>query len=403
MLTPYDEFPVHQSPYTFSYVPSTDYNWDDGYYFGVFNAVEKVFLATGLRINANSDMIGGYALLNVDGRQFTARFSRCWRGDFAVAVGSLRYEFLEPLRRIRLLLGDNPSGLTFDLNWEGTSPAIEEEHHIAVNRGRRTTDQTRYSQAGTAAGFIRFRDKTYEVTPQTWSAARDHSWGLYAQRPPLGPDPKWLPPVKLEGPRRAMRFWTCFRTEPFSGFYHLHETAEGEQCQMADVFGTPLGGSISRGWSGETAQLAAASHKFEFHGDTRILKRAVMSLRDARGGAWTQEFTVSCPAWIFQTNGYTPGSWKDGGSFHSYHGSETSILEWDEFDFSNQPFRYTPYGEIALSSPDAFNAGFDASRIIHGVEYLAAVKTVAPDGSISTGAAQIEHFINGPYEPYGLD
>src|ERR1700678_216629 len=126
MLTPYDEFPVHQSPYPFSYIPSTDYNWDDGYYFGVFNASEKIFLATGLRINANSDMIGGYALLNVDGRQFTARFSRCWRGNFSVAVGALRYEFLEPLRRVRLLLGDNPSGLTFDLSWEGTSPAVEE-------------------------------------------------------------------------------------------------------------------------------------------------------------------------------------------------------------------------------------------------------------------------------------
>lgn len=33
MLTPYDEFPVHQAPYTFSHIPSTDYNWDDGYWF----------------------------------------------------------------------------------------------------------------------------------------------------------------------------------------------------------------------------------------------------------------------------------------------------------------------------------------------------------------------------------
>ena len=35
MLTPYDEFPVHQASRPFSYIPSTDYNWDDGYYFGV--------------------------------------------------------------------------------------------------------------------------------------------------------------------------------------------------------------------------------------------------------------------------------------------------------------------------------------------------------------------------------
>ena len=51
MLTPYDEFPVHQVPYPFSYVPSTDYNWDEGYWFGVFNPDEKVFMGIYMRIN----------------------------------------------------------------------------------------------------------------------------------------------------------------------------------------------------------------------------------------------------------------------------------------------------------------------------------------------------------------
>ena len=47
MLSPYDEYPVHQTPYPVSYIPSTDYNWDEGYYFAAFNPDEKVFLATG--------------------------------------------------------------------------------------------------------------------------------------------------------------------------------------------------------------------------------------------------------------------------------------------------------------------------------------------------------------------
>lgn len=34
LLTPYDELPVHQSSQPFSVIPSTDYGWDDGYYFG---------------------------------------------------------------------------------------------------------------------------------------------------------------------------------------------------------------------------------------------------------------------------------------------------------------------------------------------------------------------------------
>src|SRR5262245_21653789 len=104
MLTPYDEFPVHQSSHTFAEIPSTDYNWDDGYWFGVFNPDLKIFLGTGARLNANSDMFGGYAMLNVAGRQHTVRFSRCWRGNFDLAIGPYRIRFVEPLRTIRLSL-----------------------------------------------------------------------------------------------------------------------------------------------------------------------------------------------------------------------------------------------------------------------------------------------------------
>lgn len=75
MLTPYDEFPIHQAPPPFSHVPSTDYAWDDGYWFGVFNADEKLFLGTYMRVNPNTDMIGGGALLNVAGYQTTVAFN----------------------------------------------------------------------------------------------------------------------------------------------------------------------------------------------------------------------------------------------------------------------------------------------------------------------------------------
>ena len=36
MLSQYDEYPVHQAPRPFAHIPSTDYSWDEGYYFGVF-------------------------------------------------------------------------------------------------------------------------------------------------------------------------------------------------------------------------------------------------------------------------------------------------------------------------------------------------------------------------------
>jgi hypothetical protein len=76
-LTPYDEFPVHQEPHPFSFIPSTDYNWDDGYYFAAISPKHKTQLCCGLRVNPNSDMVGGHVLLNISGVQTTLRFNRC--------------------------------------------------------------------------------------------------------------------------------------------------------------------------------------------------------------------------------------------------------------------------------------------------------------------------------------
>ena len=132
------------------------------------------------------------------------------------------------------------------------------------------------------------------------------------------------------------------------------------------------------------------------------MKRAHMTLTDVRGGVWEQEFTVVSPPWIFQTNGYTAGGWKDGGSIHTYHGSCGPTVEWDEFDFSVQPFRYVPYGNSPFAVPDTFNVGVDSNNRSVGIEYLTAVQTTAPDGSKSHGEAQFEHFISGPYRPYGF-
>ena len=402
-LTPYDEFPVHQAPHPFSHIPSTDYNWDDGYYFGVFSPDEGVFLATGARVNPNTDMIGGYALLNVRGQQTTLRFNRVWRRDFALRIGPWRIEFVEPLKTIRLVLEANASGMSFDLLWEGTSPAFLEEHHVATHRGRRSTDQSRYSQPGKASGTLRLGAQQWAVTPERWSGARDHSWGLYADRPPLSPLASVLPPREVDnGPQRSLRFWTCFRTDPYSGFFHLHEDASGAQAKFNDVFGTPFGGSIHRGWDHPPIQLAAGRHEIEFQPGTRIPKRATLFLTDTQGGAWKQIFEAAAPPWVVQTMGYHPGSWKDGGTFFTYHGAEDLALEWDSFDFSSQPFAFTPYVVQGEAAANSFGEGTRKGQMIHGPEYLARVTTHAPDGAISHGAAQVEMFINGPYHPYGF-
>lgn len=406
MLSKYDEFPVHQASRPFAHIPSTDYSWDEGYYFGVFSADQQIFLLTGMRVNPNADMIGGYAIINIAGHQYSVRFSRCWRQQIDTVIGPLIYEFVEPLKTIRLRLDANDSELSFDITWTGVAPAYEEAHHVAETRGRVTTDQTRYSQPGKASGFITFKGKTIDVTPDSWSGDRDHSWGLYADRKPLGGHQEWLPPRATPAVPRALRFWTLFEAGEWSGFYHIHESPTGDQVEMNDVFGAPFEGELVNGWNGPKVKLKAARHELRFQPGTRIFTGGTIHLIDDQGRPWTQHFEVASPPWVVQTMGYTTGSWKDGGTMHTYHGSEVLAMEWDEFDFSQQPFDYTPYqpanGRGATSAEVLAAFGLGSGSQIHGVEFLARVELIAPDGSSHHGQAHVENFIQGRFDPYGF-
>lgn len=388
MLSPYDEFPVHQTPYPLSRVATTDHSFDDGYFFGAFSAEDRMFCFSGLRINPNTDIIGGYLGVMRDGIQRTVRFSRTWRELCDTTVGPFRLEVVEPYRHLRLTLAENDSNMACELNWRGLAPAFLEAHHLAMNRGRVTTDQTRYSQPGVVDGWIDIDGERTVVDPSHWYGSRDHSWGVYFDRPPLAADPKWLPPRDPGGVPRALRFWTLFGAGDLGGFYAIHEDPQGRQVPMNDTFGTPFEGQFHVGWDKETYPLVAGRHELRLVPGTRLLAGATITLTDRDGGTWIQEVEPVGPPWVTSTIGYQGGSWKDGGSMRTYHGPGVTV-EWDEFDFSVQPLDHTRYDGTVQAG-------------LHGKEYLSRVTTTAPDGRQWVGAGHTELFLDGPYEPLGL-
>ncbi len=403
MLTPYDEFPVHQASRPFSYIPSTDYSWDDGYFFAAFNPERGIWLQTGMRVNPNADMIGGYVVLVHQEKQFTLRLNRCWRREFDLRIGALRYEVLEPLKTWRLVLEQNDSGLEFDVRWIGASPPVLEKHHVATNRGRRTTDQSRYAQAGWGEGTISFRGETFILDPGQWGASRDHSWGLYAERPPLGPTQKWLPPRDMPGGTRALRFWSVFTTDLFSGFYHTHEDADGGQLEINDVFATPFEGSLFRKGEDQPVSLRAYDLDMDFVPGTRVLKAARVKLTDSHGDIWEQHYTVPTMPWTPRMIGYSPGSWKDGGNFFTYHGSEELAMEWDNLlDLSKQPMEPVVYGEGGDAARDSFGMRAGPDKPQTGTTFNAICHTTSPKGERSSGSAHLDFAVTGAYHPAGI-
>ncbi|HJP41230.1 MAG TPA: hypothetical protein QGF35_05940, partial [Dehalococcoidia bacterium] len=335
-------------------------------------------------------MIGGYGGVSVDGRQYTARFSSPWRSNPDTAVGPLSYRFVEPLKKVHLALDPNDSDLTFDFDWIGVGDCYLEPHHTAWSRGRKTTDQSRYNQSGTANGWIELDGQRWDLNETEWAGSRDHSWGLYANRPPLLPDLKWLPPPEAPAVRQGMRWAAWWGAGEVSGFFSVHESEDGRQIQMNDVFGTPLEGGIDYGFDGPQKKLAAARHELEFRPGTRILSKGTWHFTDDSGGEWKQVYVPASPGWNPVTIGYGAGSWKDGGSVYTYHGVDGLVQEYDDFDFSKQPYDHKLYNGIEIKG-------------IHNQEYLAEVTTIDPTGRETVGSAHVELFIPGRFDPYDFE
>jgi hypothetical protein len=388
-LSPYDDLPVHQTPYPVSYIPSTDYSFDEGYMWGAVNPKLGIYLLTGFRITPNADVIGGHAGINRRGVIRTLRFSREWRQQIDTAAGPYRVEFTRPMHEIRLALGKNPSGMEWDLRWLGAAPAHLSTHHLAVNRGRHTTDQSRYNQVGRVEGWAQIDGERFELDGKEWLGIRDHSWGIYEGRPPLAGLGRWLPPPEVPAARRALRLSFFFVTDTFSGYFHLHEDEDGRQLLMNDAFGTPFEGVVDWGWS-RRLMLAGATHKLRFVPGTRSVSGGALNVSDADGGQWQFRFKVTAPPYVIIPVGYHLGSWRDGGNIHTYHGPHNPYMEWDELDFSQQPAKHTLYGET------------DA-RTVYGVEHYGSVEIKAPDGSVHQGIQHTEVFLNGRYTPYGFE
>ena len=166
MLHPLDEFPVHQTPLPMSQVGTSDKNFYDRCYFNAHDRTGDVFVITGLGTYANLGVVDAYATVKLGDTVHTARFSDALGPDrMHQQVGPYRIEVLEPLQRVRVVCDGDDHGVGFDLTWEGSFPAVEEEPHVISNGYRNILQSSRFAQMGTWTGEVRVDGTTLAVDP----------------------------------------------------------------------------------------------------------------------------------------------------------------------------------------------------------------------------------------------
>ncbi|HJP41658.1 MAG TPA: hypothetical protein QGF35_08135 [Dehalococcoidia bacterium] len=388
MLTPYDEYPVHQTAYPINRLPSTDLLWSEGYWDQIYRESGDYVLYIWKRMFPNSDVIDASVGLMYDGgRHYYVHLSRQLRPNWDLNVGPLKHTFVEPFREVNFALGDNDSDVSFDLTFLATAPPFEEAHHRAERWGRVINDQTRITQIGTGRGWIDFRGERIEVDTDSWTACRDHSWGIYAQNrwSPLGPSVReFMPPPEPQEHRFAMRFWALVNFGDHSAFYGWHESSEGKVVEMNEMFGTPFEGRVDYGFGEkrDPIKLVDVKHDLQYEPNTRILKSGRLQLTDEHGQQREHEFhRIAAPQRPDISN------WTDGQGQGVYRGP--LAFETFEADLRKQPTELTlPDGTVWANATGAENVCEFIER---------------SDEGESRGVGNIEFVLVGPYAPYGWE
>ncbi|MCC6917784.1 MAG: hypothetical protein IT548_01190 [Alphaproteobacteria bacterium] len=217
-----DEFLNHQIPNTHGVVYTPDRSWTEKIWFTLMRKDAQLQASFGLGKYANRNVLDGFGGIAVGTEQRTVRASRLLRPNIdELAVGPLRYEVIEPFRKLRIVLEENVAQpLQYDLTFTDRMPAFFEGRDYMLDNGRNSSDVVRYHQAGTVEGWILIDGQRVEVRPEEWFGFRDHSWGV---REHVGLNPTDLAPHNQDKLGGAFHFnWFVSQiTRPDGSMYDL--------------------------------------------------------------------------------------------------------------------------------------------------------------------------------------
>jgi hypothetical protein len=195
-ISPLDEFLVHQIPEPIDSVYDDNPHFYDRYYFNLHSSSDELFLVTGLGQYPNLGVTDAFGSISYGDTQHTVRASRPLGSNrLNSSVGPLQITVIEGLRSLRVVCEPNEWGLSYDLTFEGSVRALEEPKSFTRAGGRLIQETFRFAQVGNWTGSLEVAGQTYDVTPDRWHGARDHSWGVRPIGKPAPVDPSAPPPA----------------------------------------------------------------------------------------------------------------------------------------------------------------------------------------------------------------
>lgn len=190
MITRLDEYPVHQVPEPLQVPATGDRNAYDRYWFNGYDRDAAFMFGVALGLYPNRSVMDASFSVVVDGVQHSFHSSRrapVERSD--TTVGALRIEISEPLRRLRVVVEPNETGLACDLTFAARTAALQENRATMRVGSRVVLDLTRFTQLGVWDGRIEAHGRSIVVDRSRVVGTRDRSWGVRPVGEPEGGAP----------------------------------------------------------------------------------------------------------------------------------------------------------------------------------------------------------------------
>jgi hypothetical protein len=189
VLTPFDDYPVHQTPLPLAHAGDGHPNHYDRFWFNGYT--ESAYFALALGIYPNRGVIDAAFSVVHDGVQRSVFASgRAPLDRTRTSIGPISVEIIEPLRINRLRIDADDQGLIADLTYHARTAAYEEARQSRYQGTTLWMDATRATQLGTWTGSIRSGDRVVPLDGRVYGT-KDRSWGIrpIGLRAPAAPAP----------------------------------------------------------------------------------------------------------------------------------------------------------------------------------------------------------------------
>ncbi|MCB0948905.1 MAG: hypothetical protein KDB44_06420 [Mycobacterium sp.] len=219
MLTPFDDYPVHQTPAPIAHAGSGHPDHYDRFWFNGYT--EDLYFAVAMGIYPNRGVIdAAFSVVSNHTQRSVFASGRAPLDRTATSVGPVEIQIIEPLRTNHVIVDAPEHGLRADLTFHARTAAYEEPRQTKHHGTRLFTDMTRASQLGSWAGTLTAGDRTETFTERVYGT-KDRSWGIR---------PAGLPAPAAPEPAAGQLFflWAPLNFDDVGVHFMTFEDADGQ-------------------------------------------------------------------------------------------------------------------------------------------------------------------------------